>query len=462
MTRLAIHGGLAEVSSKLVPWPEGYLSLYGGEECDGVLQVLQKGVLSSQDGEQRLKFEREFADYIGVSFARLVSSGTAALHCALVACGVGPGDEVITTPHTYIATASAIILAGAIPVFADIDAETFNIDAHKIEDLISPNTKGVLPVHIYGLPSDMDRINRLANDHNLSVIEDACQAHGAVYKSRKAGSLGNCSGFSLNSTKNMTAGEGGIFVTNDYRLALLSERARLFGEVLSPHEPRSADTFEFGNNYRSTEITAALASAQLGKVDKLNDLRIANANFLTDRLQKHSDLIALPRCPPDMKHVFHMYKIRFRWNPLSKITIREMRNRFVAALVAEGVPASVWCSEPIYSQPIFQVKGGQETFLPWRKQAAARGIEYGIGLCPIAEMVSHSSFNIPVYPHWNLEIMDEFVAAMEKVISCMDELMTMEVRPAENERGLYTFESRGIPHNVAASATSRDSRPTEY
>ena len=226
--------------------------------------------------------QKEWADYVGVKHCLATNSGTAALHMSVAAAGIGPGDEVIVPAYTFVATATAVLHHNAIPVFVDVEPETWNIAVARIEAAITPSTKAIMPVHLNGYPADMDRINAIAKKHNLAVIEDACQSHGAQYHGRKTGSLGDLAGFSLNSWKNLPAGDGGLFVTNDDEYVQRAGMVREFGERIFKGERRNYRSYAMGWMYRTTEFVAAFARSQLKRLDEMNDCRIRNANLLND------------------------------------------------------------------------------------------------------------------------------------------------------------------------------------
>src|SRR6266849_6372659 len=248
----------------------------GLEEGTAILRVLASGQLAQ--GEQVAAFERHFAEVCQVQHAVAVSSGTAALYLALLAHGIGPGDEVITTAFSFIATANAILMTGATPVFVDIEPDTYNIDPDLVETAITPHTKAILPVHLYGNPCDMRRLESLAAVHNITIIEDACQAHAAMIDGKPVGGFGTgC--FSFYATKNITTGEGGMVTTNDPAIA---ERVRLLrnhGQHERYHHVR------LGYNLRMTEMQGALGLVQVEKLERFTEQRIANAAFLTERLR---------------------------------------------------------------------------------------------------------------------------------------------------------------------------------
>jgi len=327
--------------------------LIGEEEKRAVLEVLSSGMLAQ--GEKVAKFERNFADYIGVKHAIAVNSGTSALHTALLACGIRQGDEVITTPFSFIATANAILYCQAKPVFADIDEKTFNIDPEQIKEKITSKTKALLVVHLYGLPCEMQAIKEICEDYKLLLIEDACQAHGAEYKGKKVGSFGDAGVFSFYPTKNMTTGEGGMITTNNEKIA---EKARLIRE----HGAKQRYLHEtLGYNYRMTDIAAAIGIEQLKKLDKMNEIRIKNAAILTQGI-KGINGITLPFVPLGTKHVFHQYTIRITED--YKIT----RTQLIEKMNANGIATAIYYPIPIHKQPLY-IKLGYKDKLPNAEKA---------------------------------------------------------------------------------------------
>lgn len=281
--------------------------IIGVEERKSVLDVLASGLLAQ--GEKVREFEMEFAKYIGTKYAVATSSGTTALHLALLACGIKKGDEVLTTPFTFIATANAVIFCNATPVFVDINEKTFNIDTEKIEKAITKRTKAIIPVHLYGQPCEMDRIMEIADKHNLIVIEDACQAHGAEYKGTKVGSFGTANCFSFYPTKNMTTGEGGMITTDSEEIA---EKIR---QLRDQGQSERYNYSMLGYNFRMTDIAAAVGIEQLKKLNNFNCKRIENARILSVHLK---NVVEIPYVLPHVKHVFHQYTIKTRYRNLLK------------------------------------------------------------------------------------------------------------------------------------------------
>jgi dTDP-4-amino-4,6-dideoxygalactose transaminase len=318
----------------------------GEDEKKAVLEVLDSGIIAQ--GPRVKAFEEAFAKMCGVKHAIATTSGTTALHVALLAHGIGKGDEVLTSSFTFIASANSILYAGARPVFVDIDAATFNMNPDLIEAAITPRTKAILLVHLYGLACDMDPIMKIAKKHNLIVIEDACQSHGAVYKGAKVGSFGTgC--FSLYPTKNITSGEGGMITTND---PVIDEKCR----VIRQHGMRRRYYHdELGYNFRMTDIHAAIGLAQLMKLDKFNTVRRANAKYLSEHLKG----VIPPVVPEGREHVFHQYTIRV---PDGR---REALQNY---LKEHGVGSEVYYPVPVHQQSFYVGDLGYKVSLPVTEQ----------------------------------------------------------------------------------------------
>lgn len=341
--------------------------LLSDEEKQAVLEVLESGQLVQ--AEKVGAFEEAFAAYCGTKHAIATSSGTTALQTAILAHGIGPGDEVITTPFTFIASANAILFAGARPVFVDIDERTYNINPSCIEAAITPRTKAILPVHLFGNPCDMEAIMDIATRHGLVVIEDACQAHGAMVKGRKVGSFGTgC--FSFYPTKNITTAEGGMITTDDDEVA---DRARL----IRNHGQRERYYHEMiGYNFRMTEIQAAIGLVQLGKLEHFIATRRANAAYLTQRLKG----VIIPVEAPGCRHVYHQYTVR----------VPDGRDQLANHLRAKGIATGVYYPLPVH------------------KQCAYQRLGYGDYL-PVAEAVSREVLALPVHPALTCEELDRIV-----------------------------------------------------
>lgn len=342
--------------------------LIGEEEKQAVLEVLESGMLAQ--GPRVQAFEEAFAKYCGVKYAVATSSGTTALHVALLAHGIGPEDEVITTPFTFIASANSILYVGARPVFVDIDPVTFNIRPDLFEAAITPHTKAIMPVHLFGLPADMNPIMEMAERYDLVVIEDACQAHGAEYRGKRVGSFGTgC--FSFYPTKNITAAEGGMITTDDEEIA---ERCR----GIRQHGMRKRYYHdELGFNFRMTDVHAAIGLAQMGKLERFNEARIANARYLSEHLRG----VGIPAVLEGRRHVFHQYTIRV---PDGR------RDAVLDGLRERGIGAGVYYPVPIHRQQFYRDMGYDLT-LPEAEQAAwevlSLPIHPGLSLTDLETMV---------------------------------------------------------------------------
>jgi perosamine synthetase len=331
--------------------------LMGAEEIAAVSRLLTSGSLAQ--GEQVAAFERGFAELCQVKEAVAVSSGTAALHLALLAHGIGPGDEVITSPFSFAATANTILLVGARPVFVDIEPDTYNLDPALVEAALTPRTRAIMPVHLYGNPCDMDALEPLATKHHLMLIEDACQAHAASIRGKPVGSFGTgC--FSFYATKNMTTGEGGMVTTNDPALA---EQVRL---LRSHGQQRRYHHISVGYNLRMTEIQGALGVLQLEKLETWTERRIANAAMLTEQLRAW---VKTPVARPDHRHVYHQYTIQLPGN----------RDACARALTERGIGTAVHYPCPIHQQPFYQEQGFNT-------------------LLPVAERAAQQVLSLPVHP----------------------------------------------------------------
>lgn len=341
----------------------------GEEEKQAVMEVLDSGILAQ--GPRVAAFEKAFAEACGVKHAIATTSGTTALHLALMANGIGEGDEVITSPFTFIASANSVLYVGAKPVFVDIDPRTFNIDASKIEAAITPKTKAILPIDLYGLCAEMDAIMTIAKKHNLKVIEDACQAHTSKFNGKCAGSFGTGT-FSLYPTKNMTSAEGGMLTTDDDAVA---EEAR----VLRNHGMRRRYYHdELGYNLRMTDVHAAIGLAQLQKLDKFNAKRRENAAYYDAHLKG----VVTPFVPKECEHIYHQYTIRV---PNSK------RDALRDYLKEKEIGTEIYYPLPIHQQGFYMEMFGKQSF-------------------PVSEAAAGEVLSLPVHPSLSQADLD-FVAA---------------------------------------------------
>lgn len=328
----------------------------GKEEVNAVNEVLASGMLAQ--GPKVAELEENFAQYCGTKYAVAVNSGTAALHAALFAAGVREGDEVITVPFSFIATINPILMQGAKPVLVDIEGETFNIDVGQVEKAITPKTKAIIPVDLYGQPHDYDELRKLADKHGIKIVEDACQAIGADYKDRKAGKLGDFGCFSLYATKNIMCGEGGVVTTNDEKYVQKMKEFRQHGMA------QTYEYVELGYNYRMSDLHAAIAVEQLKKADKFNKAREGNAKKLSEGLKNIKGLV-LPKVKQDRSHVYHQYTIRV--TPDFAIS----RDELVKHLRENGVGAGVYYPRPLHSFKHIAEFGYKTGDFPEAERAAA-------------------------------------------------------------------------------------------
>ncbi len=309
------------------------------DEIEAVVRVLKSGRLTR--GEETKLFEKEFADYIGARYAVAVMNGTVALEASLKAVGIKQGDEVIVPDLTFIATANSVLNTGAKPVFADVDEKTVTISPDSIMEKISKKTKAIIPVHLYGHPADMKAIKEIADDHRLTIIEDAAQSHGASYNGRKTGSLGDIAAFSFYATKNMMTGEGGMIVTNDEMLYKRLLKIRCHGEI-----ERYVSDYP-GTNLHMTEMQAAIGRVQLRKLDMMNKKRRAIASMYNEAFSRINE-IETPVEREGCIHVYHQYVIKV---PESD---RDELSRF---LISRGIATAIHYPLPLHLQPLYKHLG---------------------------------------------------------------------------------------------------------
>ena len=341
-------------------------------EKQAVLEVLESGMLAQ--GKRVAGLEERFAEVCETRYAVATSSGTTALHIALLAHGIGPGDEVITTPFTFIATVNSILYVGATPVLVDIDEESFNIDPALIEDAITPRTRAIMPVHLYGYPCDMDAIMDIAQRHDLLVVEDAAQAIGARYNGKPTGGFGTgC--FSLYATKNVVAGEGGMITTDDESLA---DRCRL----LRSHGMRRRYHYEsLGYNFRMSDLHAAIALAQMDRLEELTAKRRANAVYLSE----HITSVVTPQVRDGYEHVWHQYTVRVDGGRDRDAALQQLRDA--------GVGAGIYYPIPIHQHAYLHEVLGEPSL-------------------PVAERLSHEVISLPIHPALSQAELEQIVKAV--------------------------------------------------
>ncbi|MGH9311520.1 MAG: DegT/DnrJ/EryC1/StrS family aminotransferase [Vicinamibacterales bacterium] len=361
---LALLGGLPVRTKPFPAWP-----VFGAPEEERLLQTLRSGNWGRLDGTEVAEFEQRFAAMHDCAHGIAVANGTIALRVALLAAGIRAGDEIIVPPYTFVATASAVIEANAVPVFADVDPDTFNLDPGAIRRAITSRTRAIVPVHFAGQAAAMDEITTLAREHGLVVLEDAAHAHGGTYKGRKAGSLGHLATFSFQSSKNLTCGEGGIVTTNDEALAescrSIQNCGRVAGGVWYEHHV-------IGGNYRLGEFQGAILNCQLDRLEAQAEAREANGRALAARIAEVPGLNPQVRSVECTRHSYHLFMLRFDAGQFGA-----PRSAVIRALEAEGIPCSAGYGFSLPQQPLFR----NRAFGPYLDGRADR-LAYADAACP--------------------------------------------------------------------------------
>jgi dTDP-4-amino-4,6-dideoxygalactose transaminase len=395
--RLAIDGGKPVRERPFAPWP-----YFARDEIEAARKVLESGKVNYWTGAEGRQFEKEFAEFVGCDYAVAVANGTVALELALYALGIGPGDEVVVPSRTFIASASCAVMRGAKPVVADIDPVSQNITAETIARVLSPRTKAIVAVHLAGWPCDMDPIKKLARDRGLYVIEDCAQAHGATYKGKKVGSLGDVAAFSFCQDKIMTTGgEGGMLTTSNReiweRAWSYKDHGKSYAEVYKKDHPPGFRWLHesFGTNWRLTEMQAAIGRVQLNKLPQWVEKRRINAAVLNERFSQLPALrVTVP--PEDIGHAYYKYYVFLKTEALKEGWNRE---RVMLAIQAEGIPCFVGSCSEIYREKAFQKMGlGPADSLP------------------VAKSLGDTSLMFLVHPTLSEEDMEDTARAVIKVL----------------------------------------------
>ncbi len=395
---LALNGGPKTID-KNFDWP-----VFDKSEADAITEVVMSGKWGNPDcGDLVTTFEDEFAAFCGVKYALACVNGSVALRLALIATGVRPGDEVIIPPYTFIATASIVLEANCVPVFVDIEPDTYNLDPEKIEAAITKRTRAIIPVHFAGQACEMDRIMAIARKHNLRVIEDACHGHGAEYKRNKLGSIGDAGCFSFQSSKNLTCGEGGMIITNDEKLYDMMNSLRNVGRI------KGGQWYEhhyLGCNYRITQFQVAILSSQLKKLAEQTLRRHENGTYLNSLLSKIRGIKPLARGKGETLHSYHIYIFRYDKSEFNNLPKPE----FAKMLAAEGVPCFMGYPQPLYKQPLFRKKNFMCYAIP-------EEVSYINVSCPVTEKACYEEA-VWIMQHAMLgprEDMDKFAKAILKI-----------------------------------------------
>lgn len=348
----------------------------GEDEIQAVVRVMRSGMLTSGlgAGPEVTKLEQGFGKFVGAKHAVAVNTGTAALHAAVLASGVKFGDEVVLPSFTFVATAEAVVLAGGKPVFADIDAKTYNLSPVAVEKAITKKTKAILPVDLYGFSADIKPLREIAEKHSLTLLEDAAQAHGATYDGKPAGSFADAACWSLYASKNITTGEGGIVTSSN---DLLDETLRM---IRTHGEKAKYASMMLGSNYRMSELQAAIGNVQLEKLPSFVAKRRQNAQQLTAILQKNSRLV-LPYETKDCQHSWYLYTARLKDG--SEIE----RNKLLDELKKQGIGAEAYYVNPVHQMPFYREN-------------------YGSVKLPQTDAASKQVFSLPIHPGVTAEQVD--------------------------------------------------------
>lgn len=403
---LALLGGSPVRTKPFTRWP-----IFGEAEERRLLRTLRSGEWGRLDGDEVSQFEHRFAAMHGCRDAVAVASGTVALRIALLASGIRAGDEVIVPPYTFVATASAVIEANAVPVFADIDLDTFNLDPEAVRRAITPRTKAIMPVHFAGLPAEMDAFMTIAREHDLVVIEDAAHAHAASYRNRPAGSLGHLATFSFQSSKNLTSGEGGVITTNDATLGDACRSIQNCGR--SPDGPWYEHHVVCGN-YRLGEFQGAILNCQIERLEDQTDTRDRHGRALASRIGKLPGVHPQARSADCTRHSYHLFMLR-----LDSAAFGASRTEVLRALEAEGIPCSAGYGYSLPDQPLFRNKA----FGPYLPDAAS-ALDYASAPCPNSDVICREQ---AVWLGQNLLLgdasdVDDIAHAFEKVYEHRDAL----------------------------------------
>ena len=369
------------------------------EEQEAVIKVMESQMLTLLHGENVKQFENDFAQYHGVKNAIAVNTGTAALHIAIAALNIGPGDEVIVPPFTFISTASSILHNNAIPIFADIDEKSYTLDPKSVEEKISEKTKAIIPVHLAGIPANMSELKKIASKHGIAIIEDACQSIGAKCDGKIVGSIGDIGCFSFYPSKNITTGEGGMIITDNDELAEQCKLIRHHGE------PSWYVYNRLGYNYRMTEIQGAIGRVQLTKIDNYIKQRNENAKYLTDGIVSVKGIDA-PYVPEYCEPAFNYWIGRIHPDiiGMDKPTFLE---KFPKSKILYPIP--------LYKTRIFQEKIAYPKGCPWSCPFYGKEINYRDINLPIVEKVTQEIFALDIHPKISKETLDEYISTIKQI-----------------------------------------------
>ena len=415
MPKLAIKGGTPVAPGGLrIKWPE-----FDDEEREALLRVLESGHWwrGEREDSEVTKFEDEWANFIGTKHAVAVSSGTAALIVALRAAGIEAGDEVLVPTTTFVATATAVVLSNAVPIFVDMLPDTYQMDPDAAEASITEKTRAIIVVHYAGYPCDMDRFVKIAEKHNLVLIEDCAHAHGTEWRGKKVGSFGHFGCFSFQMSKVLTSGEGGAVNTDDDELSAMAFSQQHIGRL--PGRP----FYEFhlpAHNFRMTEWQGAILRAQLRKLPRQIEIRHETGEYLASELKKIGGVDPLPRDPRITKRSYYFFVIRYNKEEFGGVH----RDKFLEALRAEGIPCGAGYGVPVHKNPLFQSMRFGRRGCPVKCPLYGREVDYSKVSLPVAER-AHAEEQVTLPTHLLLggrEYADKVIEAIAKIKENVDEL----------------------------------------
>jgi dTDP-4-amino-4,6-dideoxygalactose transaminase len=427
MAKLALFGGSPIINAKQQleeSWPETL-----PEDLQAVQEVFDSGQFTGLHNSQVEALEQEYAAFTGADYCLALGTGTASLHAAVAAAGCQPGDEVIVPALTFLASASAVLHQVGIPIFADIDPYTFNLDPRSVEDCISPRTRAIMAVDMHGLPANYDDLREVAKRHGLVLIADAAHSVGAAYKGCRVGNLADITGTSIMQAKQLaTCGEGGLFTTSKVDYFNRASMVRLFGEVIQKGEERAYNAYTLGWNYRLNPIQAAYARSQLTRLPEYTSSFSENGDFLASQIGELPGIIP-PYVPPGSTHVYHMFRIRFDPAQLGYDIHSGCFTQAVSkAMEAEGVPLRFYQFLPVPGQAIFRRKQGFGKGIPWTLPGT-RPVSYDLEAYPVTlevlentRCIGRSGTSGPNYFR-NRTTMQAYTDGFQKVWENMDALM---------------------------------------
>ena len=410
MEKLAIKGGKPIREKGFPAWP-----IFDEREEKAILEVLKSG--KWWYGERVKEFEEKFAAFQDARYGISCTNGTAGLEISLLSLGIGAGDEVIVPPYTFVATASAVLKVNAIPIFADIQLETGNIDPEDAERKITEKTRAIIPVHFAGLPGDMDALGNIAQKHSLKIIEDACHSWGSKWKGKGTGAIGDCGVFSFQMSKNITAGEGGIILTDNEDIA---DTSRSYTNCGRGKDKPWYEHYLLGGNYRMTEFQAALLLVQLTRLTEQTEKREENGTYLDERLKDITGIRIIKRDSRVTRRSYHLYIFRY----LTEESENLPREKFIEALKAEGIPVFSGYPHPLYKNPLFLRKGKGAKYCPVSCPFYGREIDYTRANCQNSERICREAvwLSHPVLLAEKKD-MDDIVKGIEKVRENLKELL---------------------------------------